>query len=85
MGDNTIHEDNLKKLEEKAGELCKKKFPFQRLVLSKEQALQMFAANPFKVRSVCIHVYMYICTVCIHVYAYIYIKIYVYSPVIYND
>jgi threonyl-tRNA synthetase len=31
-------------------ELCKKKAPFQRLVLSKEQALDMFQANPFKVR-----------------------------------
>jgi threonyl-tRNA synthetase len=49
MGDNTIAEDSLKKIDSKAMEICKQKHPFQRLVLSKEQALEMFAANPFKV------------------------------------
>lgn len=49
MGDNTVSEDLLKKIDSKALDICKKKFPFQRLVLSKEQALEMFAANPFKV------------------------------------
>jgi threonyl-tRNA synthetase len=49
MGDNTIAEESLKKIDSKAMEICKQKHPFQRLVLSKEQALEMFAANPFKV------------------------------------
>ena len=32
-----------------AQEVCSKKYPFQRLVLSKAEALEMFASNPFKV------------------------------------
>jgi threonyl-tRNA synthetase len=49
MGSSTISEENLKKIDEKALEISKKKYPFQRLVLSKTQALEMFASNPFKV------------------------------------
>lgn len=49
MGEHTIPDEDLKKLDAKAGEITKKKHPFQRLVLTKEQALEMFAANPFKV------------------------------------
>jgi threonyl-tRNA synthetase len=49
MGQTTVSEEDLKKIDEKAGDITKKKFPFQRLVLSKEQALQMFQSNPFKV------------------------------------
>lgn len=49
MGENTIAEETLKKIDSKAMEICKQKHPFQRLVLSKDQALEMFAANPFKV------------------------------------
>lgn len=49
MGEKTILEEDLKKVDGKANEVIKKKYPFQRLVLSKEQALEMFAANPFKV------------------------------------
>ena len=49
MGDNTVSEDLLKKIDSKALEICKKKYPFERLVLSKDQALELFAANPFKV------------------------------------
>jgi threonyl-tRNA synthetase len=49
MGSNTVSDEDLKKIDAKASDVCKKKFPFQRLVISKEQALQMFASNPFKV------------------------------------
>lgn len=49
MGEHAVGEEDLKKIETKADEICKKKHPFQRLVLSKAQALEMFAANPFKV------------------------------------
>lgn len=49
MGSNSLGEDSLKKIETKAMEFSKKKHPFQRLVLTKEEALRMFASNPFKV------------------------------------
>lgn len=52
MGDHTVPESDLKKIEEKAVELTKKKHPFQRLVVTKEQALEMFSHNPFKVNLV---------------------------------
>jgi threonyl-tRNA synthetase len=32
-----------------AEEICKAKHPFQRLVVSKQEALELFAHNPFKV------------------------------------
>lgn len=49
MGDHTLPEEDLKKIESKALEVCKQKHKFQRLVLSKEEALEMFRSNPFKV------------------------------------
>jgi threonyl-tRNA synthetase len=49
MGGQSIAEDDLQKIDAKANELCKQKHDFKRLVLSKEQALEMFASNPFKV------------------------------------
>jgi len=49
MGEHGIDDNELKKLESKALDICKKKYPFQRLVLTKEQAIEMFNANPFKV------------------------------------
>jgi threonyl-tRNA synthetase len=49
MGDHTIPEEDMKRIEAKAQEVCSKKYPFQRLVVSKEEALEMFKANPFKV------------------------------------
>jgi threonyl-tRNA synthetase len=49
MGTHTISEEDLKKVESKAEEICKSKLAFQRLVVSKEQALEMFKHNPFKV------------------------------------
>lgn len=49
MGNNSVADETLKKIDSKASEICKKKYPFQRLVLTKDQALEMFAMNPFKV------------------------------------
>jgi threonyl-tRNA synthetase len=43
------------KLESKAEEICRKKYPFQRLVISKTEALELFSANPFKVNR---HIFM---------------------------
>ena len=49
MGSHTVSDDDLGAVSAKAQEVCSKKFPFQRLVLSKEEALEMFSCNPFKV------------------------------------
>lgn len=49
MGNLAVGDEDLKKIESKAGDICKKKLPFQRLVITRAQALEMFAANPFKV------------------------------------
>lgn len=49
MGTKTVHEEDLKTVETKALEVCKGKFPFLRLVVSKDQALELFKRNPFKV------------------------------------
>jgi len=49
MGQQTIPDEDLKKIEAKAADVCKEKYPFQRLVITKEQALVMFKHNPFKV------------------------------------
>ncbi len=49
MGEHAVTEEDLKKIEAKAEEFCKQKHPFQRLVVSKEQALDLFRDNPFKV------------------------------------
>jgi threonyl-tRNA synthetase len=49
MGNHTIPDEDLKIIESKAAEMCKNKYEFQRLVVSKEEALEMFSANPFKV------------------------------------
>lgn len=49
MGDITVPEEDLKKVESKAMDVCKEKHVFQRLVISKEEALEMFQHNPFKV------------------------------------
>lgn len=51
-GNNNLNEEDLKKIESKADEICKKKHPFQRLVISKEEAIELFATNPFKVLSI---------------------------------
>lgn len=49
MGEHVIADDSLKKVEDKAAEICKAKHAFQRLKVVKEQALEMFKHNPFKV------------------------------------
>lgn len=49
MGSQTIKDEDLKVIETKANEFTKKKHEFQRLVITKEEALRMFASNPFKV------------------------------------
>lgn len=49
MGHETISDEDLKKIESKALELSKKKYTFQRLVITKDEALEMFHNNPFKV------------------------------------
>ena len=49
MGRHTVHEEDVKKIESKFDEICKSKASFQRLVISKEEALELFASNPFKV------------------------------------
>lgn len=49
MGSFTVPEEDLKKVESKALDVCKAKHEFQRLVISKEEALEMFKHNPFKV------------------------------------
>jgi threonyl-tRNA synthetase len=49
MGDHAVSDDDLAAISAKAQEVCNKKFPFQRLVLSKDEALEMFSCNPFKV------------------------------------
>jgi threonyl-tRNA synthetase len=48
QGESVVREEDMKKLEAKAADVCKQKYPFQRLVLSKDEALEMFSANPFK-------------------------------------
>ena len=48
MGTETYRDEDMKKVESTAMELCKKKHTFQRLVVSKDEALEMFASNPFK-------------------------------------
>jgi threonyl-tRNA synthetase len=48
MGERTVGDEDLKKVEAKAQDFIKGKHAFQRLVLSKEQALEMFRSNPFK-------------------------------------
>ena len=49
MGNFSVPDEELKVVENKALEVCKAKYEFQRLVVTKEEALEMFSANPFKV------------------------------------
>jgi threonyl-tRNA synthetase len=48
MGKDTVGDEELKKIEASAQAVCKKKHPFQRLVVTKAEAQEMFAQNPFK-------------------------------------
>ena len=49
MGDNSLTEDDYKGLEAEVGKVTKAKQQFERLVVTKEEALQLFKYNPFKV------------------------------------
>ena len=50
MGSTTMHEDDYAGIKAKAEAVCKEKQPFERIVLTKDQALRLFADNPFKVQ-----------------------------------
>lgn len=47
-GDVKVSENDFAKIEKSAEELIKKAAPFQKLILSKEEALDLFRDNPFK-------------------------------------
>lgn len=48
MGTHSVPETELKTLESTVGKISKQKQKFERIVLSKEEALEMFQDNPFK-------------------------------------
>ncbi|GBG27792.1 Threonine--tRNA ligase, cytoplasmic [Hondaea fermentalgiana] len=48
VGSEGITEDKKKKLEAKAKKIIKEKQKFERIVLTKDEALELFAENPFK-------------------------------------
>eukprot|EP00045_Choanoeca_perplexa_P012000 m.129299 g.129299 ORF g.129299 m.129299 type:complete len:794 (-) comp15846_c0_seq2:49-2430(-) len=50
MGDRHVTEEDFKNLEQIANRAIKKKHPFQRLTVSKEDLLRLFEGNPFKQR-----------------------------------
>lgn len=49
MGEETIDPTRIKEIEKSVKKVIKKNAPFQKLVISREQALEMFKHNPFKV------------------------------------
>lgn len=49
MGDKKIHPENYQALEKSAQNLVSKKVKFQKLLLTKQEALELFQDNPFKV------------------------------------
>ncbi len=48
MGSDSVKDTDYKELEQDMGKQMKAKQTFQRVVLTKEQALTVFAYNPFK-------------------------------------
>jgi len=52
IGDERIQPSHFANLEKKIQELIKEDSPFQRIILSKEEALKMFQHNPFKVQHI---------------------------------
>lgn len=52
MGTDVVPADEHGAIEKKAKEISKAKSPFVRLVISKEQALELFSDNPFKVHTI---------------------------------
>ena len=49
-GSDKFTQDDYKKIEERAKKIASDKQPFQRLVLTKEEALKLFSYNPFKIQ-----------------------------------
>ena len=45
---SSLHDSEYSTIRERAENVCKAKQPFERIVLSKAQALRLFADNPFK-------------------------------------
>ncbi|RYY83079.1 hypothetical protein EON63_12040 [archaeon] len=68
MGAHTISDEDLKKIEAKAGELSAQKHSFLRMVISKEQALEMFKHNPFKCSLIATKVGAWCCVRCLENY-----------------
>lgn len=50
MGQESLTRENYEEINKAANEVIQKKFPFQRVVLSKSEALELFKFNPFKVQ-----------------------------------
>jgi threonyl-tRNA synthetase len=50
MGDKGVSQESFKDIEKSVKDSIKKNTPFRRLVLSKDQALELFKFNPFKVQ-----------------------------------
>jgi len=48
-GTDKFAESHYKKIEDRAKKICNEKQKFERIILTKEEALKMFNANPFKV------------------------------------
>lgn len=48
MGESTLHPEELPVLENKMQEAVKAKYPFQRIVVTRSEALSMFQENKFK-------------------------------------
>lgn len=52
MGSKALTAEDYTALREAATEVAKSNAPFQRVILTKSQALQLFASNPFKVHTI---------------------------------
>jgi threonyl-tRNA synthetase len=49
IGELKVREEDYAKIEDIADKIAKEKQPYQRVILSKQEALEMFRTNPFKV------------------------------------
>jgi len=50
MGNDTIKDDDYKEIQKEVNKIIKQKQKFERMVVTKEEALEIFADNPFKVK-----------------------------------
>lgn len=50
FGERKIKEDDFKTLEAHTAKICKEAQPFERCIISKQEALELFSENPFKVQ-----------------------------------